>query len=121
MKRKFVVLAFIILCFQVNIFAIDEIDSTGMLGDNFSLEGALAMFKESDSPEDFEKKLNEANSNVNNLDLNEDGYIDYIKVIDRNDGESHAIILQIDINEKESQDIAVIEMEKTGTNKIAIQ
>src|SRR5687768_17815048 len=47
-------------------------------GDNFSLEGALELFKQSDSPEEFERLLNSPDSKVNNLDLNGDGYIDYI-------------------------------------------
>ena len=54
-------------------------------GDNFSLEGALELFKKSSSPEEFERLLNSSDSKVNNLDLNEDGFVDYIKVIDRND------------------------------------
>ncbi|HHH52595.1 MAG TPA: hypothetical protein ENK91_02970 [Bacteroidetes bacterium] len=87
----------------------------------FSLEGALQLFKESQSPEEFEKKLNSEDSYVNNLDLNEDGKIDYIKVIDNAEGDAHAIVLQVDLNEKESQDIAVIEMEKTAANTVAIQ
>ena len=47
-------------------------------GDNFSLEGALELFKKSASPEEFERSLNDPDSRVNNLDLNGDGYIDYI-------------------------------------------
>ncbi len=58
----------------------------------FSLEGALELFKKSSSPEDFEKKINSADSKVNNLDLNGDGYIDYIRVIDRNEGNVHAFL-----------------------------
>src|SRR5690606_33363692 len=46
-------------------------------GDNFSLEGALELFKKSSSPEEFEKMLNTPDTKVNNLDLNGDGYIDY--------------------------------------------
>ncbi len=111
----------ILIAFQFQLLAEIPTDSTGMLGDNFSLEGALEMFKQSSSPEDFEKRINDENSNVNNLDLNEDGYIDYIKVIDNKDGDSHALVLQIDVNDKESQDVAVIEMEKTSNNKVVIQ
>ena len=51
----------------------------GTAGDHFSLEGALELFKKSDSPEDFEKMLNKETNFVNNLDLNEDEEIDYIK------------------------------------------
>ena len=70
-------------------------DSTGMPGDNFSLQGALEMFKQSGSPEEFEKLINTEDKNVNNLDLNGDGDIDYIKVIDKSANDVHAFILQI--------------------------
>ena len=52
-------------------------------GDYFSLEGALELFKKSSSPEEFERMLNDEDSKVNNLDLNGDGDIDYLRVIDR--------------------------------------
>ena len=81
-------------------------------GDHFSLEGALELFKKSSSPEEFEKMLNSPDSKVNNLDLNGDGYIDYIRVLDRYEGNVHAFILQAVISERESHDIAVIELEK---------
>lgn len=96
-------------------------DSTGLLGDNFSLEAALDAFKNAENPEDFEKRINEESSNVNNLDLNEDGDIDYIRVIDNMDGDNHAIILRTDIDANESQDIAVIEIEKTGNETAILQ
>jgi hypothetical protein len=96
-------------------------DSTGLPGDNFSLDGALELFKASESPEDFEKKLNSEDGKVNNLDLNGDGEIDYIKVIDKNDGDVHAFVLQALISENESQDVAVIEVEKEGDEAATLQ
>ena len=90
-------------------------------GDNFSLEGALEMFKKSATPEEFEKLLNNANAKVNNLDLNGDGYIDYIRVIDIKEGNVHAFILQAIISERESQDIAVITLEKLSNGKAVLQ
>lgn len=96
-------------------------DSTGLPGDHFSLEGALELFKSAKSPEDFEKKLNEENNDVNNLDLNEDGNIDYIRVVDNMESDVHAIVLQVPINDNEMQDIAVIEIEKTGDEEAMLQ
>lgn len=96
-------------------------DSTGLPGDNFSLEGALELFKKSESPEAFEKMLNAEDSKVNNLDLNGDGEIDYIKVIDKNEGDAHAFVLQAVISENENQDIAVIEVEKNRDGEAALQ
>ncbi len=90
-------------------------------GDNFSLEGALELFKKSASPEAFEKSLNSSDSKVNNLDLNGDGYIDYIRVIDKNEGNVHAFILQAVISKNESQDVAVITLEKLADGKAVLQ
>jgi hypothetical protein len=108
--------------FQMTLFAQSEtVDSTGLAGDNFSLQGALEMFKASASPEDFEERINKEDNYVNNLDLNEDGEIDYIRVEDKMEGNVHALILQVPINEHESQDIAVIEIEKTGDETAILQ
>jgi hypothetical protein len=90
-------------------------------GDNFSLEGALELFKKSSSPEEFEKMLNSADSRVNNLDLNGDGNIDYMRVIDRNEGNVHLFIIQAALSKTESQDVAVIELEKLGNGKAVLQ
>jgi len=91
------------------------------LGDNFSLEGALDVFKNSPSLDEFEIQLNKQDADVNNLDLNEDGDVDYIRVEEHMKGNVHAIILQALISEKESQDIAVIEIEKTGEESATLQ
>lgn len=97
------------------------VDSTGLPGDNFSLQGALEMFQKAASPEEFEKLLNTEDNHVNNLDLNEDGETDYIRVIDNTDKDAHALVLQAIISETESQDIAVIEIEKTGDASAMLQ
>lgn len=96
-------------------------DQVEVPGDNFSLEGALELFKRSASPEEFEQLLNSQDSKVNNLDLNGDGMIDYIKVIDQQDGNVHIFILQALISQSERQDIAVIELEKLSNGKAVLQ
>jgi hypothetical protein len=98
-----------------------EADSTGLPGDNFSLEAAIELFKKSSSPEDFEKRLNAENNDANNLDLNEDGEIDYIRVVDNAEGDVHALVLQVAVSENESQDVAVIEIEKQGADNAILQ
>jgi len=90
-------------------------------GDNFSLEGALELFKKSESPEQFEKMLNAQDSKVNNLDLNGDGYTDYIRVIDRNEGNIHTFTMQAVISDTEVQDVAVITLEKLVNGKAVLQ
>jgi hypothetical protein len=96
-------------------------DSTGLPGDHFNLEAALDLFKNSSSLEEFEKKLNSEDSYVNNLDLNGDGEVDYIRVNDYMEGDTRAIVIQTPVSETESQDIAVIEIEKNGDQSALIQ
>ncbi|WP_395046819.1 hypothetical protein [Flavobacterium sp.] len=98
-----------------------ENDIPEFTGDNFSLEGALAIFKKSTSLEEFEKLINEENNNVNNLDLNNDGNTDYINVDDIKENDTHVIILSTYLSENEKQDIATIGIEKTGNEEATLQ
>ena len=106
---------------QVRAQSSDDRDSTGLPGDQFSLQGALEMFKKASSPEEFEKLINTENNHVNNLDLNGDGDIDYVKVIDHMEKDVHALVLQVAVSASENQDIAVIEIEKNGTESAVLQ
>lgn len=103
------------------LLAQDDTDSTGLPGDHFDLQGAMELFKKSNSPEEFEKALNMESNYVNNLDLDGDNETDYILVSDRVDGKSHAIVMQIAVNESEMQDIAVILIEQTGDSTAQLQ
>ncbi len=96
-------------------------DSTGMPGDHLHLMAVLDLFKNAPSIEDFERALNSKTNHVNNLDLNGDDQTDYIRVIDEATDDVHAVILQTPISASESQDIAVIEIEKTGSNEAMLQ
>lgn len=98
-----------------------ETDSTGLEGDNLDLNGVLELFKESKDIEDFEKKLNTESNGVNNLDLNNDGEVDYIRVVDHADSNTHSLALQVPVTESESQDVAVIEMEETEKETVNLQ
>jgi len=101
--------------------ATDESDSLGVIGDNLNLSAVLDAFKEAENVEAFEKTLNDPEGKLNNLDLNEDDEVDYIQVIDETEGDAHAFILRVDLDETESQDVAVIELEKTSENNAQIQ
>lgn len=98
-----------------------ENDSASSYTDNFSLEGALAMFKQANNLEEFEKLINAENNSVNNLDLNNDDDIDYISVNSIKENDTHVIVLQTWINATEKQDIATIGIEKTGDAEAQLQ
>ncbi len=95
-------------------------DSLGLPGDNFNLYAVLDVFQQCKTLEEFEGKINASDSKINNLDLNGDNKIDYIKVVDNGEGTMHAIVLKDEISEKEMQDVAVIEVDKVN-GKIKIQ
>ncbi len=96
-------------------------EPSGVPGENFSLHGALELFQKAASPEAFEKALNDPANKVNNLDLNGDGEVDYVRVVARKDGEAHVLVLQVPVSESESQDVAVIGIEKTGAEQAVLQ
>ena len=101
---------------------VDKEEKTGKAGDQFDLFAALHTFENSSSPEAFEKSLNSKSVGVNNLDLNEDGETDYIRVTDKKiDDKSHVLILQVDVAKGKTQDVATIEIEKTGEKEAHIQ
>lgn len=101
--------------------SVQEQEQAKVAGDNLSLGAALELFKQSSSPEDFERRINAEGNDVNNLDLNGDGEIDYIRVISRKENDAHVFIMQAMLSESENQDIAVIELEKTGKESAMIQ
>ena len=110
MTKKIIAFLLIVIGFSVS-YAQDD-DRPQNTGDNFSLEGALSLFKKANSLQEFEKMLNKENNNVNNLDLNNDGDIDYILVDDIQEGNNHVIVLSTYLNGNEKQDIATIGIEK---------
>lgn len=126
MKTNRYILPILILATALNITGAsaqnaDIPEPTGLPGDNFSLQGAVEMFKKAHSIEEFEQLVNTESNNVNNLDLNNDGKTDYVKVIDKADGDVHAFVLQAVVSSNENQDIAVIELEKTGNENAVLQ
>jgi hypothetical protein len=115
MKRIF----FLILFCPTLLFAQDSKDeSLGLPGDNLNLYAALKLFQECQTLEDFEKKLNSEEEKINNLDLDEDGKIDYIQVVDSVEGDVHNIALRIDLDKGETQNVAVfiVKKEKDGAS-----
>src|SRR6201993_4879379 len=96
-------------------------DSTGLAGDNLDLTAVLGILKDSKSVEDFEKKLNASDIKVNNLDLNNDGKVDYLRIHDYGKDNFHSLVIQDLVSASETQDVAVIEVEKSNNNEAHVQ
>lgn len=95
--------------------------TTGLPGDNLNLYLVLNAFKQSNSVEDFEKRINDPASKINNLDLNNDGTIDYLKATDYGKDDYHTVVIQDIISASETQDVAVIDIQKNNNNTAHIQ
>jgi hypothetical protein len=102
------------LSFFQPVYAQENATKLGLPGDNLNLAVVLDVFQQSKTLEIFEKALNSDSLKINNLDLNNDGQTDYIKVIDNVNGNTHTIVLQDDLGKGETQDVAVIYVEKNG-------
>lgn len=102
-------------------FAQAEEEKLDLPGDNLNLYAVLKLFQESETLEGFERKLNEEDSEINNLDLDGDNQIDYIRVEDNVEGNLHTISLKVAVSESEDQDVAAFYVEKKNDGEIWIQ
>jgi len=93
----------------------------GLPGDNLDLFAVLNIFQKSKTIEDFEKTLNLKETGINNLDLNLNDTVDFIKVVTKQDGTDFSFILQIDVSKDEIQDVAVILVSKDKEGKVTMQ
>jgi hypothetical protein len=122
--KKFIITAVIVALFASGsaLMAQDRQENyLGLPGDNLDLYAVMNLFQQSKTLEDFEKSLNDNNTNINNLDLNGDGQVDYIKVIDNVDGDVHNIVLQVAISPRENQDVAVFTVQRFNNGTVQIQ
>jgi hypothetical protein len=125
MKKCFLPGLVVLMCsFSLPAFSQSKTDtaSLGMAGDNLDLYAVLDLFLKSKTIEAFEKSLNEQKTGINNLDLDLDKKVDFIKVVTKKDGDSsYTFILQDDISKTETQDVAVILVNRDKNKKINVQ
>lgn len=109
--------------FSLPSFAQTERDTTllGLPGDNLDLYAVLDLFQKSKTIEEFEKSLNLEKTGINNLDLDLDQKVDFIKVVTTNEGDDFTFILQDEVSKTETQDVAVILVSKDKDKKITMQ
>jgi hypothetical protein len=121
MKKILATLALVFFCAGIGLKAQEKEDKLDLPGDNLNLYAVLKLFQESETLEAFEKKLNEEDSKINNLDLDGDDKTDYIKVVDNLDGDVHTIVLQVAVSATETQDVAVFTVQKNDKGGVEIQ
>lgn len=96
-------------------------DSTGLPGDHFSLEAALSAFKDAKTLEEFERRINSKGFAANNLDLNQDGQVDYLTVRSDGNGDHRIVVVTALISKTERQDVAIIEIDRKGKEQALLQ
>ena len=115
MKKFIFIFISALIFFSSSIFGQDDVTvivPTTEAGENLDLQAVMELCRDAETVEYFEKALNDSTNEVNNLDLNEDGTVDYIRVVEQVDGDVHILILQVPLGENEYQDVATINIEK---------
>ncbi|QQL45672.1 hypothetical protein [Sulfuriroseicoccus oceanibius] len=78
------------------------------------LKAVSALAKRSKDAADFEKRLNSPGEKVNNLDLNDDGNVDYIKVQEYGSGNERGFSLTVEVEPGKVQEVATIQFVRDG-------
>ena len=75
------------------------------------LQAVAAAFAQANSVEEFEMILNSNSYMISNLDLNRDGYIDYLRVLETLEGRTHVLLIQAVLSANIYQDVATLVVE----------
>ena len=97
------------------------VESSSDAADGLDLKSVADLFRTAKDTQAFEKSLNDPETGINNMDLNDDGEVDYIRVVEQAEGNTRVLILQAALAEKEFQDVATIEVEKTAADNVEVQ
>ncbi|MCQ2328731.1 MAG: hypothetical protein MJZ59_05245, partial [Paludibacteraceae bacterium] len=85
------------------------------ISEGLDLKAVASLFGEVKNLEEFETRLNADTSHLNNLDLNGDGEVDYLRVVEVEQNSNHMVLIQAVLAKDVFQDIASILVEKSGT------
>lgn len=84
------------------------------------LQAVGAAFAQSSTVEQFEDLLNDASYMLNNLDLNNDGYVDYLRVLETVEGHNHLFLVQAVLAKDVYQDVCTLVAEM-ATSQVYVQ
>ena len=124
MKTKLLLLSLLTFVFATQIQAQNRTSVNAMnaeISDNLDLRAVASIFGDSKDLQDFERRLNDPELQISNLDLNNDNEVDYLRVIETVENRTHLIIIQSVLDEDVYQDVATIDVEKGRNNKIHVQ
>ena len=91
------------------------------ISQNLDLKTVATLFGQAKDLEQFEQMLNNPDSAFSNLDLNGDGEVDYLRVIETADNDRHLVVIQAVLAKDIYQDVASIFVEKDEKNQVTVQ
>lgn len=124
MKTKILTLALFAFLFanETNAQDVTTVNAKNSdISDNLDLRAVASIFGDSENLEDFETRLNDPKNQISNLDLNNDREVDYLRVIESVERNTHLIVLQAVLERDVFQDVATIEVERDSRNNVQVQ
>ncbi len=118
------IIALLLACFTVSGLAAQNYKARATsydISDNLDLEGVAFLFGESKNLEEFENKLNDPEMQISNLDLNNDGYVDYLRVVEQYENNLHLVTVQAVLAKDVFQDVANIDVSKATSSSYNVQ
>ena len=91
------------------------------ISDNLDLQAVASIFGESRDLEDFERRINDPQAQISNLDLNNDNYVDYLRVVEVGESDVRVIVIQAVLGQDQFQDVATIELERQRNKTVQVQ
>lgn len=91
------------------------------ISEGLDLKVVAKLFAEAKNLEEFETMLNNPDSAFCNLDLNGDGEVDYLRVVETGEGNKRLIVLQAILAKDIYQDVASIYVEKDESDVVSVQ
>lgn len=91
------------------------------ISQDLNLDAVASIFGLSSNLEDFEYRLNDPDSQISNLDINEDGYVDYLRVVERAEDDKRLIIIQAVLDRDIYQDVATIVVQRDRYQQTTVE
>ncbi|MDG2432740.1 hypothetical protein [Flavobacterium sp.] len=124
MKNKLLILSLLTAFFGLQMQAQSGTRVNAMtndISDNLDLRAVADIFGDSKDLADFERRLNDPEYQISNLDLNDDNEVDYLRVIETVEGNTHVVIIQSVLARDVYQDVATIDIERNRSNNVQVQ
>jgi len=125
MKAKFASLLVVLLLAATTQLSAQRNITVEAINDDISyyldLKAVATVFGDARNLEDFERRLNDYDSQISNLDLNSDGEVDYLRVIETSERNVHLVVIQAVLDRDVYQDVATIVVDRDRYNRSSVQ